>query len=185
VRKQQRYNHFQKFSNNSWNTKQYCQGIAMAPNILHLPNGQTITVTSVYGGLYFKVNDLNTHQHSQMPPGWTIILHSEDDNDKENDSSAPENSKTTLEPRDELDSETYRPRPSHIHRYRRPTLHNDAVFISSISNPSSNDFKPAVSPTRQIAMMLWATLWWYFHQVSYLSFLSFFFPFPLPPFPLA
>jgi hypothetical protein len=43
-------------------------------------------------------------------------------------------------------------------------MQNDHLFISSISQPSSNDFKPASSPTRQIAMMLWATLWWYFHQ---------------------
>ncbi|KAJ8612746.1 hypothetical protein MRB53_037322 [Persea americana] len=48
--------------------------------------------------------------------------------------------------------------------YTRPTLQNDHLFISSISNPSSQDFRPAASPTRQIAMMLWATLWWYFHQ---------------------
>lgn len=52
----------------------------------------------------------------------------------------------------------------HIHRFRKPSLRNDHLFISSISNPSSNDFKPASSPTRQIAMMLWASLWWYFHQ---------------------
>lgn len=127
----------------------------MAPNILHLPNGQTITVSSVYGGLYFKSNDLNTHQHSQMPPGWTIVLHSED-----NDSTHTNNEAST-----QGEEETYRPRLSHTHKYRKPTLHNDALFISSISNPSSSDFKPAVSQTRQIALMLWATLWWYFHQV--------------------
>ena len=34
------------------------------------------------------------------------------------------------------------------------------------SNPNSNEFRPASSPTRQIAMMLWATLWWYFHQAE-------------------
>lgn len=54
-------------------------------------------------------------------------------------------------------------------RYKTPTLHNDNLFISSISNPSNTDFKPATSPTRQIAMMLWATLWWYFHQVLLLT----------------
>ncbi|QIW99416.1 hypothetical protein AMS68_004934 [Peltaster fructicola] len=53
---------------------------------------------------------------------------------------------------------------SHIHRFKTPSLNNDHLFISSISNPSSSDFKPVTSPTRQIAMMLWATLWWYFHQ---------------------
>lgn len=51
-----------------------------------------------------------------------------------------------------------------VHRFKKPTLHNDHLFISSISQPSSTDFKQTGSPTRQIAMMLWATLWWYFHQ---------------------
>lgn len=55
-------------------------------------------------------------------------------------------------------------RKRHIHPFKRPTLHNDNLFISSISNPSSHDFKAPTSPTRQIAMMLWATLYWYFHQ---------------------
>ena len=54
----------------------------MAPNILHLPNGQTITVSSVFGGLYFKNNELSTHHQSHMPPGWTIVLHREDDEDE-------------------------------------------------------------------------------------------------------
>ena len=129
----------------------------MAPNVLHLPNGQTITVSGVYGGLYFKFDDLNIHQHAQMPPGWTIVLHSEDD--EELDSEPPSNL--------DRDGESYRPRLTHVHKYKKPTLQNDALFISSISNPSSSDFKPAVSPTRQIAMMLWASLWWYFHQVRF------------------
>lgn len=51
-----------------------------------------------------------------------------------------------------------------VHRYRKPTLTGDHLYISSISNPNSSDFKAAASPTRQIAMMLWATLYWYFHQ---------------------
>lgn len=126
----------------------------MAPNILHLPNGQNVSVTSVFGGLYFKANDLNTHQHSQMPPGWTIVLHSEDGEEDEEGGGVLE--------------ERSLPRHTHTHRYRKPTLHNDALFISSISNPSSSDFKPAISPTRQIAMMLWASLWWYFHQVLHI-----------------
>lgn len=123
----------------------------MAPTVLHLPNGATITVTSVYGGLYFKSSDINSHQSSQMPPGWTIVLHSEDDD-------APDD--------DNGDEQDERARQAHTHRYRKPTLHNDTLFISAISIPSSNDFKPAASPTRQIALMLWATLWWYFHQVG-------------------
>jgi hypothetical protein len=120
----------------------------MAPNLLHLPNGQTLTVTPVYGGLYFKANELNLH-HAAFPPGWTIVIHTEDDDGE------------AEQEKDEEERARH-----HIHRYRVPTLENDALFISSISNPSNTDFKPASSPTRQIAMMLWATLWFYFHQVG-------------------
>lgn len=52
----------------------------------------------------------------------------------------------------------------HIHPFKRPTLQNDILFISTISNPSNDDFKTPTSPTRQIAMSLWASLYWYFHQ---------------------
>ena len=58
----------------------------------------------------------------------------------------------------------YAPRRYHAHRYKRPTLQNDHIYLSSISNPNSAEFRPASSPTRQIALMLWASLWWYFHQ---------------------
>ncbi|ODA83847.1 hypothetical protein RJ55_02363 [Drechmeria coniospora] len=50
--------------------------------------------------------------------------------------------------------------------FTEPTLDGDVLFISSISNPSSAEFKPAASPTRQLAMMLWVTLYWYFHQAE-------------------
>ena len=126
------------------------RSIKMAPSIVHLPNGQTLTVSPVFAGLSFKSNDLNVH-HSVFPPGWTIIIESE--HELEPDSSS--------ENEDGLQGR----KRSRVHRFRAPTLHNDNLFISSISNPSNTDFKPATSPTRQIAMMLWATLWWYFHQV--------------------
>ncbi|KAF2089351.1 putative siderophore biosynthesis protein [Saccharata proteae CBS 121410] len=122
----------------------------MSPSTVHLPNGQNLTVTPVFGGLQFKANDLSSHQHSPLPPGWTVVLNSS--------SEAPEDEQPATE--DEgSPSQKHR-----VHRYTSPTLHGDHLYISSISNPSSNDFKPAVSPTRQIAMMLWSTLWWYFHQ---------------------
>jgi N5-hydroxyornithine acetyltransferase len=120
----------------------------MLPSILYLPNGQSFTVTSVFGGLFFKSNDLNLH-NSVFPAGWTIAIHSEDYTDDDNNLGDP--------------SGAPKRRPN-IQRYMQPTLCNDNIFISSISNPSSSDFKPAASPTRQIAMMLWTTLYWYFHQ---------------------
>ncbi len=125
----------------------------MAPSVVHLPNGQTITVSPVFAGLSFKSNDLAVH-HAVFPPGWTIILESGEDH--EDGDGLPLNEGEQL----------YGSKRNSTRRYKSPTLHNDNLFISSISNPSNTDFKPATSPTRQIAMMLWATLWWYFHQVQ-------------------
>jgi hypothetical protein len=122
----------------------------MAPaNIVHLPNGQNLTVTPVFGGLFFKSNDL--HTQSPFPPGWTIILETEKEVDAE-------------EAEQDADQDVERDPRRQVHRYRRPTLNGDHLYISSISNPSSNEFKAAASPTRLIAMMLWASLYWYFHQ---------------------
>jgi hypothetical protein len=124
----------------------------MAPaNIVHLPNGQTLSITPVFGGLFFKANDL-LNTNSPFPPGWTIILNSEDELE-------PEALEQQEQDEDDDNSATHR-----VHRFRRPTLNGDHLYISSISNPSSNDYKAAASPTRQIAMMLWASLYWYFHQ---------------------
>ncbi|KAB8336889.1 hypothetical protein FH972_021197 [Carpinus fangiana] len=122
----------------------------MAPSMVHLPNGQTLTVSPVFGGLAFKSNEWAVHR-SAFPPGWTIILNEEDgDQDNEDDDAKePEGVKKHT-----------------IHRYKKPTLQNDHMFISAISTPNSAEFKPACSPTRQIAMMVWATLWWYFHQAE-------------------
>ncbi|KAF1969558.1 aerobactin siderophore biosynthesis protein iucB [Bimuria novae-zelandiae CBS 107.79] len=118
---------------------------------VHLPNGQNLSITPVFGGLFFKSTDL-TNNHSPFPPGWTIVLNSEDEDPFEEE----QEKENTGEEQPILQRR--------VHRYKKPTLHNDHLYISSISNPSSNEFKPASSPTRQIAMMLWATLYWYFHQ---------------------
>ncbi|KAK4120467.1 hypothetical protein N657DRAFT_658392 [Parathielavia appendiculata] len=123
----------------------------MGPQVIHLPDGQRFTVTPVFAGLFFKSNELSTH-HNAFPIGWTIVIHTEDD-DNDDDEEGKTNS--TSGPSE---------RKPHVHCFKKPTLHNDSLFISSISSPSSSDFKPAASPTRQIAMMLWVTLYWYFHQ---------------------
>jgi len=113
----------------------------MPPSVCHLPNGQNITVTPVFGGLSFKVNDLS-NSRSAFPPGWSIVLNEEDEEEEGQEE----------EDMSRLGRATRR---HTIHRWRRPTLKSDHLFISSISSPSSSDFKPATSPTRQIAMMLW------------------------------
>lgn len=136
--------------------------MAPTPSIVHLPNGQNLTVLPVFGGYFFKSNELNLHG-SVFPAGWTVILQSEDYSDEH------ESARMTGDM--EL-SGMQTERRRHIHPFKRPTLHNDNLFISSISNPSSNDFKAPTSPTRQIAMMLWATLYWYFHQPEPLPYLT-------------
>ncbi|KAI1281512.1 acyl-CoA N-acyltransferase [Xylaria sp. FL0933] len=124
----------------------------MTPSFVHLPDGQTYTVQPVFGGLFFKNNELNVHP-TPFPAGWTVALHTEDT--IENDVQS-----LTIDDRDGDSG----PSQSHSHRYHRPTLQNDTIFISSISNPSSRDFKPHASPSRQIALMLWISLYWYFQQ---------------------
>ncbi|KAF2137613.1 uncharacterized protein K452DRAFT_301798 [Aplosporella prunicola CBS 121167] len=132
----------------------------MAPATVHLPNGQNLTVTPVFGGLQFKVNDLTSHSHSPLPPGWAVVLNSEDD-----EQLVPQNNGPNGDDDDDDDDDEDEGSKRHsIHRYTRPTLQRDHLYISSIYQPSSNELNPTSSPTRQIAMMLWATLWWYFHQ---------------------
>ena len=125
----------------------------MAPQgtTLHLPHGQTVTVSPVFREYSFKANNLNVHD-SVFPPGWSIVIETSDGND---DNEEPLTEKEKV----------FGSSKNITHRFTRPTLNKDILFISTISNPSSTDFRPAQSPTRQIAMMLWVSLWWYFHQV--------------------
>jgi hypothetical protein len=135
----------------------------MAPQIIRLPDGQTFTVTPVFAGLGFKSHELNTH-HNAFPVGWTVVLNTETDCDPncDDDSSTERQDAEGSENGVALDGDRVPKR--HVHSFNKPTLQGDNLFISSIANPSSSEFKPAASPTRQIAMMLWITLYWYFHQ---------------------
>ncbi|KAI1637274.1 siderophore biosynthesis protein [Biscogniauxia mediterranea] len=143
----------------------------MAPSVVHLPDGQNFTVTPVFSGLFFKSNELNTHP-TPFPVGWTVVLHSEDGSEYPPDSSHASSSSVNHHNHDHQDDSDHHKRRSHIHKYHRPTLHNDTIFISSISNPSSDDYKPHSSPSRQIALMLWITLYWYFQQPEPLPYLE-------------
>lgn len=133
----------------------------MPAQIVHLPNGQTYTVTPIFGGFTFKSNDLDIH-HSAMPPGWTVNLSTEDELD-EDDERIRRRSKIYIG-RGEEPPEAKTAKVARSHRFVRPTLQNDMLFISSVSVPSSSDFKTPASPSRHVAMMLWATLCWYFHK---------------------
>ncbi|KAG6007575.1 hypothetical protein E4U21_005773 [Claviceps maximensis] len=154
----------------------------MTSQTLYLPDGKRFNVTPVFGGMGFRSPDHNSLHHP-FPAGWMTILHTEedhvdvvenhgkncsnshdDDNDNDNGNSHGESQPARHVSVDEQD-ESALPRPKRCTKpFRSPTLQNDTLFISSISIPSSSDFKPAVSPTREIAMMLWITLYWYFHQ---------------------
>jgi len=133
----------------------------MAPHttVIHLPNGQTLTVSHIFGGLRFVSNDLvHPHDHCPFPPGWTVVINSVDELD---------DGKPAEEPVAHASHHTESPALSSkimIHPFHSPTLNKDHLFISSTSQPASSDFAPVSSPSRQIAMMLWATLYWYFQQ---------------------
>ncbi|KAF2276627.1 aerobactin siderophore biosynthesis protein iucB [Westerdykella ornata] len=124
-------------------------------SMVRLPNGQNLVVTPVFGGLFFKSHEV-TGAHSPFPAGWTIVLHSIGEFDDHGEVAHEEKDKDALPETEE--------RRRRIHPYRHPTRENDHLFISSISYPNSQEYGPAYSPTRHIAMMLWATLYWYFHQ---------------------
>ena len=115
-------------------------------------------MTPVFGGYSFKSTNLDLH-HSVMPPGWTVIMQTEDLVEDELDR---RRSRVTII--NARDSDETIPKHTVSHRFTRPTIQSDSMFISSISMPSSTDFKNTASPTRNIAMMLWATLCWYFHK---------------------
>jgi len=127
----------------------------MAPYFLHLPNGHTLTVTHIFGGLQFKSNELsNHHENAAFPPGWTVVINTVDGGEENEDSPVLATD----------DAQLHGHSRKVIHPYNKPTLRHDHLFISSISQPPSSDFKPVSSQARQIAMMLWATLLWYFQQ---------------------
>ena len=133
----------------------------MPPVPIHLPNGQTYVVTPVFGGYTFKSANMDIH-HSAIPPGWTVVLQTEDEVE-EIDENLRRKSRISVirEPTNESDPNQKR---TISHRFGRTTAQSDAVYISSISMPANSDFKGPTSPTRNIALMLWATLWWYFHK---------------------
>lgn len=132
----------------------------MAPQVLRLPDGQNITVSPVFSGLFFKPSELTAHSHA-YPLGWTIVLNTQEGQSLTSHR-GEENRVNGLD--DGAPHQAEVARPPHPRPYTKPTLQDDNLFISSMSIPSSSEYNPPASPTRQIAMMLWITLYWYFHQ---------------------
>lgn len=129
----------------------------MAPQLVRLPDGQNITVTPVFSGLFFKPNELAAHPHA-YPLGWTVVLNTSETTPDTHDASQTDDNGTNGRGNGGPDQNAL------LRPYTKPTLQSDNLFISSMSIPSSSEYKPPASPTRQIAMMLWITLYWYFHQ---------------------
>ncbi|RMZ77837.1 hypothetical protein DV737_g4170, partial [Chaetothyriales sp. CBS 132003] len=135
--------------------------LAVGGDLVILPNGQVYIVTPVFSGYTFKSTNQDVH-HSAMPPGWTVVLQTQDEVDVVSEDFSRKSKIAVTSPTD--DDTTTKTTMTVAHRFTRPTLQNDYMFISSISMPSSSDFKGPTSPTRYIALMLWATLYWYFHK---------------------
>ncbi|KAI9371516.1 hypothetical protein BJX61DRAFT_534718 [Aspergillus egyptiacus] len=130
----------------------------MRYNVCHLPNGQSFTVSPVFGGFNFKSNDLN-QGNSILPPGWNIVLCTRQQTDKGPDGELRNEERGRAQHADRKDAARLR-----VTRFTDPTLSADEIYISYIVNPPDSNYKPATSPTRQIAMMLWVTLAWYFQE---------------------
>src|SRR4051794_27155648 len=102
---------------------------------VYLPNGQVYTVTPVFGGFTFKSANLDLH-HSAMPPGWTVVLQTEDEVETE-----PERRKSRISINHRVQDHDESPTKQIVtHRFTRPTIQSDSLFISSISQPASTDF---------------------------------------------
>lgn len=131
----------------------------MAPSVVHLPDGQNYTAQPVFSGLFFKSNELSSRQ-TPFPAGWTVVLHTEGNNTKVPDQP---NGQDDV-PNDGVNGQGTKHTHTHARKFTQPTLQDDTIFISSISNPSSEDFELPRSPSRQVALMLWVSLYWYFQQ---------------------
>ncbi|KAK7949125.1 uncharacterized protein PG986_010011 [Apiospora aurea] len=133
-------------------------------SLVHLPDGQVIVAQPIFNGIFFKSNDTH-HRHTPFPAGWTIALHTEDGPDPVHGDNrgggatetSAQGGNNQAQDQDDADQEP-------VHRFTRPTLQSDTIFISSISNPSSDEYEPAKSPSRQVALMLYISLYWYFQQ---------------------
>lgn len=109
----------------------------------YLPNGQKVNVAPVFQGFKFLVENAP----GGFPPEWSISLHTrrpqvdgDRGTDKGDDAEAPGTP------------------------FIEPSLDRDVLYISSMSMPATEDLKPGSASTRQVALVLWVTFSWYFHE---------------------
>lgn len=111
----------------------------------YLPSGQKVTVKSVLFGFKFT---LDTEDPARsFPPEWTISISTKRCKDSNGLWSA--NGQDT-----DIDRSTF----------KAPSLNSDLLFLSSMSMPRGKDLKPTSATTRQVAIILWVTFNWYFHE---------------------
>lgn len=108
----------------------------------YLPNGQIVSVSQIFGGFKFKLGN-----HCDFPPEWTICLWTD----------GPEHG-------DASRSEDVDPAETDSVQFTKPSRNNDSLYLSSLSMSSIKDPKPGSAPTRQVAMILWVTFYWYFQE---------------------
>lgn len=117
----------------------------MRYNHHYLPNGQKVDVTPVFQGFKFAVENAS----GGIPPEWTVSLRTihpkcRDDRDRG--------------AKDDPDGEI----PTVL--FTEPSLESDVLYLSSMSMPATGDLKPGSASARQIALVLWVTFSWYFHE---------------------
>lgn len=112
----------------------------------YVPNGHRISVAPIFGG--FRFESIDKGVAASLPTSWTIFLGTRKDFTYQDYTEGK-----MIHDDDEV------PLP-----FTKPTRFADFMFISSISYSPTDDLKPTSAPSRQIAMVIWATCWWYFHE---------------------
>lgn len=82
-----------------------------------------------------------------FPPEWTISISTK--GRKESNDLGPANGQDTDDDRS---------------TFTTPSLDSDQLYLSSMSMPHGKDLKPSSATTRQVAIILWVTFNWYFHE---------------------
>jgi hypothetical protein len=120
----------------------------MASMTTRLPDGQTFTVAPVFSGFSFRNCEPSLDSHG-WPAGWTVVLHTEEyiDND-DVERLGPVSLVKDGDPEERV------ARHRRLCAFTNPTLENDLLYISSITNPSTSKFEPAASTSRQTAMIV-------------------------------
>ncbi|KKF95842.1 putative cytochrome c1 heme lyase [Ceratocystis platani] len=123
----------------------------MASETLRLPDGQTFVFTATPSGLLFKYQAADNSSAFSFEWAVNITTH---------DELPAEPAAGPLSPPGLPDSgKQPTARPAMPCAFQKPTLQDDYFHISSILSPAST-----ASSAGQVAMMLWITLYWYFHQ---------------------